>query len=119
VIAVGTTVVRALEGAARSGGLRPGPGTTALVLDERSRRLVVHGLVTGIHAPGESHFRLLSAFAPARALAAASSHAIARGYRPHELGDLALIVPSLAVSVGTGPTRSLRQRTDSRDVFAS
>jgi S-adenosylmethionine:tRNA ribosyltransferase-isomerase len=101
VLAVGTTVVRALEGAARqAGGLRAGPGVTALVLSERTRPLVVDGLVTGIHAPGESHFRLLGAFAPAAALAAAARHADARGYRPHVLGDLALIVPSLAVGTG-------------------
>ena len=104
VLAVGTTVVRALEGAARQpGGLRAGAGITSLVMSERTRPLVVDGLVTGIHAPGESHFRLLGAFAPAAALAAAARHADARGYRPHELGDLALIVPSLSVETGLRP----------------
>ena len=104
VLAVGTTVVRALEGAARQpGGLRPGPGTTALVMSERTRPLVVDGLVTGIHAPGESHYRLLGAFASPVALAAAARHAALRGYRPHELGDLALVVPSLAVDAGLRP----------------
>ena len=99
VIAIGTTVVRALEGAAHAGGVRPGSGTTAILLDQRSRLSVVDGLVTGIHAPGESHYRLLGAFAPAASLAAAAAHATARGYRPHELGDLALVVPSLAARV--------------------
>lgn len=104
VLAVGTTVVRALEGAARQpGGLRAGPGTTALVMDPTTRPLVVDGIITGIHAPGESHFRLLGAFAPASALAAASHHADVRGYRPHELGDLALVVPSLSVEAGVRP----------------
>jgi S-adenosylmethionine:tRNA ribosyltransferase-isomerase len=104
VLAVGTTVVRALEGAARQpGGLRAGAGTTALVMSEHVRLLVVDGLVTGIHAPGESHYKLLGAFAPASALAAASRHSAARGYQPHELGDLALIVPSLAVEAGLRP----------------
>jgi len=104
VLAVGTTVVRALEGAARQpGGLRAGPGTTALVITEHMRPRVVDGLVTGIHAPGESHYRLLGAFAPAAALAAASRHADRRGYRPHELGDLALVVPSLSVDAGLRP----------------
>ena len=104
VLAVGTTVVRALEGAARQpGGLHAGPGITPLVLDRHTRPLVVDGLITGIHAPGESHYRLLGAFAPGAALAAASHHAEAGGYRPHELGDLALIIPSLAVGAGLRP----------------
>jgi S-adenosylmethionine:tRNA ribosyltransferase-isomerase len=109
VLAVGTTVVRALEGAARQpGGLRSGPGTTALVITADMRLRVVDGLITGIHAPGESHYRLLGAFAPAAALAAASRHATRRGYRPHELGDLALIVPSLAVEAGLRPSATRR-----------
>jgi len=109
VLAVGTTVVRALEGAARqSGGLCSGPGTTALVMGERTRPLVVDGLITGIHAPGESHYRLLGAFAPAAALAAAAQHAARRGYQPHELGDLALVVPSLAVAAGLRPAARSR-----------
>jgi S-adenosylmethionine:tRNA ribosyltransferase-isomerase len=111
VIAIGTTVVRALEGAAHAGGVRSGAGTTAILLDQRSRLSVVDGLVTGIHAPGESHYRLLGAFAPAASLAAAAAHATARGYRPHELGDLALVVPSLSVRVGVGrPFAQLRGR---------
>ncbi len=108
VLAVGTTVVRALEGAARQpGGLRAGAGTTALVITEHMRPRVIDGLVTGIHAPGESHYRLLGAFAPAATLAAAARHAARRGYRPHELGDLALIVPALAVDAGLRPSARL------------
>lgn len=111
VLAVGTTVVRALEGAARQpGGLRAGAGTTALVLGEHTRPLVVDGLVTGIHAPGESHYRLLAAFVRGAALAAAAHHAEARGYRPHEMGDLALVVPSLAVDAGLRPAAAARPR---------
>jgi len=105
VLAVGTTVVRALEGAARQpGGLHAGAGTTALVITEHMRPRVVDGLITGIHAPGESHYRLLGAFAPAPSLAAASRHADRRGYRAHKLGDLALIVPSLSVDAGLRPS---------------
>jgi S-adenosylmethionine:tRNA ribosyltransferase-isomerase len=117
VLAVGTTVVRALEGAARqSGGLRSGAGTTSLVMSERTRPLVVDGLITGIHAPGESHFRLLGAFAPAAALAAAAAHADARGYRPHELGDLALLLPSLAVDTGLRPATLHRRRVAAAEI---
>ena len=93
VIAVGTTVVRALEGAARSGALS---GVTDLVIAPDTLLRLVDGVLTGIHAPGESHYRLLGAFAPERALAGAARHADAGGYLPHELGDLCLIVPSLA-----------------------
>jgi S-adenosylmethionine:tRNA ribosyltransferase-isomerase len=93
VIAVGTTVVRALEGAARAGQWAGGNGTTDLVLGPDSELRAVDGILTGIHAPGESHFRLLGAFAPAALLDAASRHARARGYVPHELGDLCLVLP--------------------------
>ncbi|HUS65991.1 MAG TPA: S-adenosylmethionine:tRNA ribosyltransferase-isomerase [Kofleriaceae bacterium] len=93
VIAVGTTVVRALEGAARSGALS---GVTDLVIAPDTLLRLVDGVLTGIHAPGESHYRLLGAFAPEHALAGAARHADAGGYLPHELGDLCLIVPSLA-----------------------
>jgi S-adenosylmethionine:tRNA ribosyltransferase-isomerase len=96
VIAVGTTVVRALEGAARAGQWAGGTGTTDLVLDERSLLRLVDGIITGIHAPGESHYKLLGAFAPATLLAATWRHAHARGYLPHELGDLCLIAPGIA-----------------------
>ena len=117
VLAVGTTVVRALEGAARqSGGLRSGAGTTSLVMSERTRPQVVDGLVTGIHAPGESHFRLLGAFAPAASLAAAAAHADAHGYRPHELGDLALILRSLAVDSGLRPATVRPRRVAAAEI---
>lgn len=95
VIAVGTTVVRALEGAARAGArgeVAAGPGITDLVIGPTTERHVVDGMISGIHAPGESHFRLLGAFAPARLLEAAHRHAVATGYLPHELGDLCLVL---------------------------
>ncbi|HSN29384.1 MAG TPA: S-adenosylmethionine:tRNA ribosyltransferase-isomerase, partial [Kofleriaceae bacterium] len=66
VIAVGTTVVRALESAAPSlaSAARDATGTATLVLGPSYQPRVVDGLVSGLHAPGESHFELLSAFAP-------------------------------------------------------
>jgi S-adenosylmethionine:tRNA ribosyltransferase-isomerase len=91
VIAVGTTVVRALEGAAAAGPLRPGTGTTDLRIDAGTPLRVVDGLLTGMHAPGESHYRLLHAFTSATVLAAAVDHAVAAGYRTHEFGDLCLV----------------------------
>lgn len=98
VIAVGTTVVRALEGcAAQHGGeLRPGTGTTDLVMNASFERCIVDGLLTGVHDPGESHFALLSAFADAETLARAWSHAMDLGYRSHEFGDTSLIMSASA-----------------------
>ena len=96
IMAVGTTVVRALEGAARAGQWAGGTGTTDLVLGPDSELRVVSGILTGIHSPAESHYRLLGAFAPAELLDAAWRHARARGYLPHEHGDLSLIAPGIA-----------------------
>lgn len=92
VIAVGTSVVRALEGCVAShGALRAGLGTTDLIIDERLQPVVVDGLLTGVHAPTESHFRLLRAFAGEDSLLAAWSDSARLGYRYHEFGDTWLI----------------------------
>lgn len=104
VIAVGTTVVRALEGAERnaraaglpSGTLLPGGGTTGLILDENTQPAIVDGLLTGIHGPEESHFRLLSAFAAPSLLLTAWQEAGRLDYLCHEFGDLCLIAPERA-----------------------
>jgi S-adenosylmethionine:tRNA ribosyltransferase-isomerase len=94
VIAVGTSVTRALEGAAeRNGGrLRAGAGETGLVLGPGYRPRVVDGLLTGVHDPSASHYALLRAFAPADLLARASEHADRAGYLTHEFGDSWLIL---------------------------
>jgi S-adenosylmethionine:tRNA ribosyltransferase-isomerase len=95
VIAIGTTVVRALETAVRSsidGGVAAGEGATDLILTAAHRRRVVDGIVSGLHDPHESHFRLLQAFAPRAALLDGWRLARAHGLRGHELGDLQIIV---------------------------
>ncbi|MES1164642.1 MAG: S-adenosylmethionine:tRNA ribosyltransferase-isomerase, partial [Verrucomicrobiota bacterium] len=93
VIATGTTVVRALEGAAaRTGGLRAGTGVTDLRIDAGYRPRVVDGVLSGTHAPGESHFALLRAFAPAPLLARAAAHAEANDFTTHEMGDAMLVI---------------------------
>jgi S-adenosylmethionine:tRNA ribosyltransferase-isomerase len=95
VVAVGTSVVRALEGRAAEGDpLRPGPGTTGLRITPGYPLRIVDGLLTGLHEPGESHFELLQAFAPAALLEAAVRQAGASGYLGHEFGDLSLILPA-------------------------
>jgi S-adenosylmethionine:tRNA ribosyltransferase-isomerase len=88
VIAIGTTVVRALE----SSGGTAGSGIATGRLDAGSRLGVVDGLVSGLHVPGESHFDLLSAFAPAARLARAIDIAASAGLSGHELGDACLII---------------------------
>ncbi len=94
VIAVGTTVVRALEGCIeRHGGvLVAGRGETELRLHPRFRPRAVDGLLTGLHEPTASHFDLLQAFVPADLLTAAYAHAEAQGYQCHEFGDSSLIL---------------------------
>lgn len=94
VVAVGTTVVRALEGAAANGGgaLRPGRGVTELRLGPGSKPCVVDAVLTGLHEPGTSHFELLKAFAPEPLLSSAWAHAEAAGYLGHEFGDTQLVL---------------------------
>jgi S-adenosylmethionine:tRNA ribosyltransferase-isomerase len=94
VVAVGTTVVRALEGAAANGGgsLLPGRGVTDLRLGPETRPSVVDGVLTGLHEPGTSHFELLRAFASETLLRSAYEHAEANNYLGHEFGDSALVL---------------------------
>jgi S-adenosylmethionine:tRNA ribosyltransferase-isomerase len=96
VVGVGTTVVRALEGAAdASGRVVAGERIVALRLSREETPRIVDGLVTGMHAPGTSHRALLEAFAPPALLDAAYAHAAEAGYLAHEFGDGAVILPGL------------------------
>jgi S-adenosylmethionine:tRNA ribosyltransferase-isomerase len=94
VIAVGTTVVRALEGAAarNRGRLAAGGGWTSLRIGAGFEARVVDGILSGIHAPAESHFDVLRAFAPGDLLLRAHAHAEREGYLAHEFGDSMLVV---------------------------
>jgi S-adenosylmethionine:tRNA ribosyltransferase-isomerase len=114
IVAVGTTVVRALEGAvALWGELRPGPGETDLRLAPGDRLRLVDGLLTGVHVPGESHFELLGAFAPPALIEAAATQAAALGYRSHELGDSMLILPGALAHIDVGVRNPYRRRPTS------
>ena len=95
IVAVGTTVVRALEGAARQhdGIVRAGRGETALRITPTFRPRVVEGVLSGAHAAHESHFQLLAAFAGADLLTAAAAQAERGGFLTHELGDAMLVLP--------------------------
>src|SRR6266581_313316 len=93
VIAVGTTVVRALESVVDETGCVTGVhGYTRLKIDNHHRLKAVDGLLTGLHEPEASHLNLLSAFLPAEQIRAAYEEAIARKYLWHEFGDLNLIL---------------------------
>jgi S-adenosylmethionine:tRNA ribosyltransferase-isomerase len=94
VVAVGTTVTRALETVAgEDGRVLPGAGWTDLVLGPDRPVRVVDGLVTGWHPPGASHRRLLEAVAGPALVEAAYAAAEAEGYRWHEFGDSCLLLP--------------------------
>jgi S-adenosylmethionine:tRNA ribosyltransferase-isomerase len=94
VVAVGTTVVRALETVADEDGLvHPGEGWTELVVTPERGVRAVDGLLTGWHEPQASHLRLLEAVAGRPALELAYATALAAGYRWHEFGDVHLILP--------------------------
>jgi S-adenosylmethionine:tRNA ribosyltransferase-isomerase len=97
VIAVGTTVVRALEAAAdRSGTVHPLDRWTDVVITPERGVRVVDGLLTGWHEPEASHLLMLEAIAGRPALRAAYRAAVAAGYRWHEFGDAHLILPEPA-----------------------
>ncbi len=94
VIAVGTTVTRALESAAApDGSVRASHGWTDLVLGPARPARAVTGLVTGWHAPGASHLALLTAVAGAGLVERAYAEAVRSGYRWHEFGDSCLLLP--------------------------
>ena len=92
IVAVGTTVVRALEHAAgRHGGLRAGEGLATQRIGPASRLRVVDAILSGTHEPDSSHYQLLRAFADGVTLQRASEALETRGYRTHEFGDSVLI----------------------------
>jgi S-adenosylmethionine:tRNA ribosyltransferase-isomerase len=107
VVAVGTSVVRALEGAAASnrGRLRAGAGVTDLRLSADYRPAVVDGVLSGTHAATETHFQLLAAFASPVVLQAAVALADERGFTTHELGDAMLVLPGAEESFFCGDRR--------------
>jgi S-adenosylmethionine:tRNA ribosyltransferase-isomerase len=93
VIAVGTTVVRALETAAQAdGSVEAASGWTRLHIGPGYRLCTVDALLTGFHEPRSSHLDLLSAFVEPGRLQAAYQEAIRRGYLWHEFGDVNLII---------------------------
>jgi S-adenosylmethionine:tRNA ribosyltransferase-isomerase len=97
VIAVGTTVVRALETAARRGPgdprVEPKAGWTSHVVTPETGIAVVDGLLTGLHEPRSSHLRMLLAFHDEDLLRKCYDAALSDGYLWHEFGDVHLLLP--------------------------
>lgn len=93
-IAIGTTVVRALESVARpDGSLHPADGWTSLVIEPDHELRAVDGLITGWHEPEASHLQMLGALTGGELLADSYAAALEHGYLWHEFGDSHLILP--------------------------
>jgi len=92
IVAIGTTVVRALEDAvARDGRVQCGIGVATLRVSDRTQLRIVDALVTGQHEAGTSHYELLRAFQDDEVLERAVDEANTCHYRTHEFGDTLLI----------------------------
>jgi S-adenosylmethionine:tRNA ribosyltransferase-isomerase len=92
VIAIGTTVVRALEHAAGCDGIvRAGDGVADQRIGPATALHVVDAILSGTHEPGTSHYELLAAFVDEDTLARIDADLGARVYRTHEFGDSVLI----------------------------
>ena len=93
IVAVGTTVVRALESIGDgSGRVRAAQGSTCLRITPGYSLKVVDGLLTGFHEPEASHLDLLSAFLPPEQLRPVYEEALREKYLWHEFGDVNLIL---------------------------
>lgn len=103
VIAVGTTVTRALEGASQLGPLQPWQGRTNLFIYPGYRWRVVDGLITNFHLPKSSLLMLVSALIGRERLLRLYEDAIAHQYRFYSFGDAMLILPE-AVTAERIPT---------------
>lgn len=94
VIAVGTTVVRALESAVDDDGVvRPLDGWTELIITPERGVAAVDGLLTGWHEPEASHLLMLEAIAGRSLLESSYEASLAGGYLWHEFGDVHLLLP--------------------------
>lgn len=91
IVAIGTTVVRTLESAARASGLAPGTGRTELFITPGFEFQAVDVLFTNFHLPCSTLLMLVSAFAGRERVLAAYQEAIASGYRFYSYGDAMLV----------------------------
>jgi S-adenosylmethionine:tRNA ribosyltransferase-isomerase len=96
VVAVGTTVVRALESAAAGGRLHPFDGESDIFIRPGHRFRAVDALLTNFHLPESTLLVLVSAFAGRERVLAAYHHAIAGRYRFFSYGDAMFVTPDPA-----------------------
>jgi S-adenosylmethionine:tRNA ribosyltransferase-isomerase len=97
IVAVGTTVVRALESAGNTdGSVRAGTGVARGRIVGETRLRVADAILTGVHEPGESHFELLRAFANTSTLDRIAAALSEHDYRTHEFGDSILLERQLS-----------------------
>ena len=94
VVAVGTTVVRALESAANSGEIQPFSGETSIFIYPGYRFRVIDGLVTNFHLPESTLLMLVCAFGGYETMMQAYRHAVEQEYRFFSYGDAMLIWPT-------------------------
>ncbi len=114
VVAVGTTVVRALEHAAtRNGVVRAGRGVATQRIGGTTTLAAVDAIVTGTHETATSHYDLLRAFADERTLQRMSAALDASGYRTHEFGDSVLLESRVVPEQGV---RASSRRRPSHEV---
>jgi S-adenosylmethionine:tRNA ribosyltransferase-isomerase len=93
VIAIGTTVVRALESAVDGDGVvHPFDGWTDLVVTPERGVRAIDGLLTGWHEPEASHLLMLEAVAGRELLERSYDASLAEGYLWHEFGDVHLVL---------------------------
>ncbi len=92
IVAIGTTVVRALEHSAGTfGSVAAGESVANIRIGARTQLRVVDAILSGTHEPGTSHYELLQAFADKAVLSRADDALNRAGYRTHEFGDSVLI----------------------------
>jgi S-adenosylmethionine:tRNA ribosyltransferase-isomerase len=95
IIAVGTTVTRALEGSAQNGTLKPYQGKTDLYIYPGYEFRVLDGLITNFHLPGSSLLMLVSALIGRKRLLSLYTTAVEEDYRFYSFGDAMLILPEV------------------------
>lgn len=109
IIAVGTTVVRALEDAAcEDGTVLAGDGVARHRIGRDTRLRVVDAILSGTHEPGTSHYELLRAFADGPTLIRADRELETRGYRTHEFGDSVFIAKRQPMTLRRADPHSVR-----------
>jgi len=108
IVAIGTTVVRALEHAAQlDGSVRAGTGLATQRITSHSRLQVVDTLLSGTHEPGTSHYDLLGAFVDEKTLNRIDRELHALNYLTHEFGDSVFVERMAEANSEAPPTRAL------------